>query len=405
MWLRKVLMDSKFRAWTTLEKIVDAKLLRLSDQLQTRLLEADCDSGDQGRVISHHPLRDPGNRFTALQIGITDLCNLVCRHCGRYPKQSDLLGTIPLAVFAKYLSRFSPDWFDELLVSDWGEPTIVPNLLDYLYLAKRSGWDKVQFVTNGTNKDEAFLDEIIAQRLVYQMIVSIEAADPKLYEHIRGARFTRFSRFVRDAARVRELYESSMILSFSVTCMKENLEELHNIVKLAADMKIDRIYMVHIQPYTAGEVVRGKLCVPTQRLDSVDRKSLLHVFHDVIDCALSNNILLMLPEPFPEITGDNSVMVTPPSRTGEVDSGRRVQFGAKYKCVEPFRWVQLDYMGNVYPCCRIKKDLYCCGNINNLDFYSICHNLKYEKLRQSLQHGGEPLECCGGCGVLEGKTL
>ncbi len=263
----------------------------------------------------------------------------------------------------------------------------------------------MQFITNGTCRNEALLDEIIAQKLLNQIVVSIEGADPKLYEYVRGTKFSIFNRFISTISRLREYYQSPMLFAFSVTCMKENLADLHNIIKLAAEVKIDRVYMVHILPCPAGDSVDGKLCVPEQHLDNVERHRVLEAFDKVIRCAQSHEILLMLPEPFPELTGDDQIVLAPSSaREMGTDAGLREIIARDFRCPEPFRWVQVDPAGNVYPCCRVKKP-YAFGNINNLDFCSIYHNLKYEKLRNSLRYGGHPLDVCEGCGVLRGKTL
>lgn len=393
------------RGWGLVERLVDSRVARLGDRLRVSLEQGHtADPGFFGSGPDRR-LRDPGNHFTALQIGITDSCNLVCRHCGRLPGQSKIFGTLPLPTFARYLACFSPEWFDELIISDWGEPTMVPNLLDYLYLAKKTGWEKVQLITNGTCRDETLLDEIVAQKLLHQLIVSIEGADPKLYEYVRRTKFSVFDSFIRKIAKLREDYRSPMLFVFSVTCMKHNLADLPNIIDLAAEVNVNRVYMVHIHPFPAGDSVPGKLCVPEQNLDNVDRRKVLESFEKVLDRARAHGILLMLPEPFPELTGNNHVIFTPSSTLDpSTDTGLRDAVAEEYKCPEPFRWVQIDFAGNVYPCCRAKK-LYSFGNINNLDFHSIYQNLKYEKLRRSLRYGGKPLDICEGCGVLKGKTL
>lgn len=404
-YFRKFMDKISVRGWRLLERLVDAKVASLGDRLLAALDHRNPADPDFFGGGSGQQLRDPGNHFTVLQIGITDACNLVCRHCGRLPGQSKIFGTLPLPTFARYLANFSPKWFDELLISEWGEPTIVPNLLDYLYLAKKTGWDKVQFITNGTCRDEALLDEIVAQRLLDQLVVSIEGADPKLYERIRRTKFAVFDRFIRTVTRLREYYESPMQFVFSVTCMKDNLDDLINIMKLAAEIKVNRVYMVHIQPYPAGDSVDGKLCVPEQSLDNVERKKVLATFREIIDYAQDQGILLVLPEACPELTGSDRIVLQPSSydKLG-TDQERRGEIAKEFTCPEPFRWVQVDQSGNVYPCCRVNK-LYSLGNINNLDFYSIYHNLKYEKLRRSLRHRSEPLDICKGCGVLAGKSL
>ncbi len=128
-YLRNLASILPVRAWGMLERLVDVKFVQLGDRLATSLAsDSTAVSSFYGPGQSHQP-KNPGNHFTALQIGITDSCNLVCRHCDRVPGQSKIFGTLPLPTFARYLAQFSPEWFDELLISDWGEPTLGTELV------------------------------------------------------------------------------------------------------------------------------------------------------------------------------------------------------------------------------------------------------------------------------------
>jgi len=372
-------------------KLLDAKLIRLESQIMQMVREASGQSSVSG-VLQSLGLRDPGHKWQTLQIGITDLCNIVCRHCTRIPGHPGLQGTMSLLTFAKYLSCFSPNWFHELLVSDWGEPTIVKSLLQYLYFAKKRGWDNVHFFSNGTSSDEALFEEIVSQRLLGRLLVSVEAAGPDLYESIRRQPFANFRAFLNIVTGYRQSYKSDMEVFFNVVCMKANLQELPAIIELAAEFGINHVQLVHLTPMPYVPNTKDKLCVPEQHLDSVDRNDVLKVFEEVLEVARTRGIGLSLPEPFPEITGE----AVPESRFEHKN-----QF---YCCGEPFRWVQIGQAGDVYPCCQIGK-LESMGNINNLDFYSIWNNLKYRRLIDGLAPNGTPREACLKCNVLAGKNF
>jgi len=345
------------------------------------------------RSIINLPKKSPQQRFKRLQIGITDDCNLVCGHCFRTSVKQQGFGTLPLRDFGRFLSAFSPDWFDILVVSSAGEVTLVPDLLDYLYLAKRLGWNDVCFYTNATSRNEELVEEIIVQNLLGMLGISVEAADPKLYQHIRHNKYENFERFLSNVVRLRAKYSSPMRLAFAVTCMKENLEDLPNIVKLAGEANADEIIFVHIDPQFESQSHKrqGKLCVPEQHIRNLGREKVLRVFQEVLDMARGHDLGVALPEPYPEITGYDL-------------SSHNVVDGEKFRCTLPFRYVQVDFDGDVFPCCRHKRRDYF-GNIMKLDFASIHGNLKYKQLIDSLREGATPLDMCRGCGCLLGENL
>jgi len=338
--------------------------------------------------------QNPGNRWQTLQIGITENCNLICRHCGRTAHRWGE-GTVDLNTFTWYLSRFSPKWFHELLLSDFGEPTIVENFLQYLYVAKRSGWHNVQFFTNGTTTNRHLLESIVAHRLVSRMIVSVEAASPELYEDIRrGASHSSFLSFLKMVSDLKAFYKSPLELFFNVCCMKVNLSELPDIIRMARDFGIMAVFMVHINPIEIQLEGHGKLLSDDQHLDTVDRDTVVSAFQEVVNLARANDIIVTLPEEFPEISV-SQVMRGPPIWDPPAKPSR---------CNEPFRWVQVRKSGNIYPCCQM-GGRYSMGNLNDLDFLSIWNNLLYRQLTEGLIPDRMPLEVCRECNVIKGKNF
>jgi len=376
---------------TRMDKSIDVKISDVSDRIEIN------------HIVSEKALtpRDPGHRWKRLQIGITDLCNLLCAHCTRLPN-SPLDGTLPLKKFMYYLSRFSPDWFEQLIISDWGEPTIVKSLLDYLYFAKLSGWNNVHFITNATNPNEHLFEEIISQKLLAELFMSVEAVSPELYEFIRKTPFDKFRTFVKMVSFLRKRYNSPTTLIFNVVCMKANLHELPGIVHMAGEYGIHLVQMVHLHTTGWGNKEEGKLCVPEQHLDSMDRSQVLKTFEKVFSIAEHYKIIVNPPEFYPEISTRPSNIAYDDSKT--YADGEIVDKGDDYKCQYPLTWVQVGFWGDIFPCCQMGKN-WPMGNINKLDFASIWNNLRYKRLLDGLRPDGEPVEICARCNVLAGKRF
>lgn len=345
-------------------------------------------SADAGPGASMQ-LKDPGHRWQLLQIGLTDACNLLCLHCTRTPSQlKGFKGHMTLPVFSRYLDCFHPDWFDKLLLSDWGEPTIIKGLLNYLYLARRKGWHNVEMFTNATSTDMVLVEEIVCQMLLKRIFVSLEAASPDLYERIRKSDHKRFMDFMNGLSGFIAHYRSDMHICFNVVCMKTNLHELPKIVRLAQRFDVSIVHFVHLNTITT-RTAREKLCNMDEHLDSLDRAEVCRVFEEVVQLADEAGIEYQLPEDFPEITGAKPMALREQS---------------EFLCREPQRWVRVSLDGGIHPCCQSGTSPPM-GNINNLDFYSIWNNLKYKRLLDGIRPGGEPDEICSQCNMLAGKNF
>ncbi|MCP4669330.1 MAG: hypothetical protein GY849_23610, partial [Deltaproteobacteria bacterium] len=262
--------------------------------------------------------------------------------------------------------------------------------MEYLYLAKRKGWDCVEFVTGDRlfDRHEPIWEEAISQNLIGRLFISTEAATPELFEDIRGHKFENFDRLLSGVTRFKQKYQSPLEINFGVTCMKANLKDLPNIIPLAAGFGVSTIYMRHLDTVQfAISRKSNKLCIPEQHLNSIDRKEVLAVFEKVIHLGKKYKIEVALPERFPEIT----------SKIGHLVA--KAEKKIRIRCYEPFKWVQVWFSGDIFPCCYTDH-AYSLGSINNLDFYSIWNNLKYKRLIDGLRPGGDPIDACKRCNVL-----
>lgn len=337
-------------------------------------------------------IKDPGHRWWILQIGLTDYCNLMCLHCPRIFNQK-YVGTMSLHDFKKYLSCFSPDWFMELTISDFGEITIIKNLVKYFYIINKKGWSNVSFVTNAKRYDAFLWEEIISKRLLSKLTISLEAATPKLYEAIRGNKFKNFFFFITEINKLIRKYKSPLKVFFSVVSFKTNLNEFPDIIRLASDLNIDQVTFVHLNAIDFKDNnPSNKLCTPDQHLDKAERKKVIKTFGKAIALAEKNNIKINLPEQYREIA------------PAKKHSNRREKNFKNLLCEAPLNWVQVSLSGDIFPCCQMGKK-YLVGNLNRRDFHGIWNNVYYKRLLDGLQPDGKPLNVCKKCNVFNGKNF
>lgn len=344
------------------------------------------------------------NFWDILQLSLTEKCNLRCRHCTKDFDADRAKTFLPFQTFQKYLDAFDPNDFDRLLLSDWGESTMMRNFIDYLRYAKSRGWNKTEIVTNGTRLDEALWDEIVWGRLLTHLIVSIESADPERFEFVRGFSFERFFQFLSMLKRLRTKYRSSMWLQFNVTSMRYNLCDLAGIVELADKCWINRVVFVHLNSSTwYGGREDGKLCTPDQHLDTLPYDQVLEAFVRVHDAAAKYGVDVLYPQRFPEIevlgTGWRSWAGPDNHRFDKSDPRKQTS-----RCHHAYQWIQVRADGSVCPCCQM-GGAFPIGNLNHDDFYSIWRGCRATELLDGLQPGGVPAKVCQDCNVLHGKNF
>jgi len=332
--------------------------------------------------------------FQVLQVGITTRCNQICTHCPRETMYEGMQ-TMSLAQFDGYLSKFDARNFKSLIVSDFGEITIVPDILDYLRAAKNRGFQGVHFVTNATRKAPDFWQAIADERLVSYVIVSLEAAEDPLYESIRGHAFSHFRTVLDQIAQAFSSVTPRIPLIMNAVCMKENIGNLSEIVQLAADVSADELIFVHLNPTNYANRSAEKLCIPEQHLDTCDRQEVLSAFSKVIELAKEKELRLTLPEKFPELTGEVLKNNTVPYQHSSNE---------KLRCQSPINWVQVGMDGEVYPCCQMSQRL-SMGSLQEHSFAKLWNGAAYQRLFEGLAVGGEPNQVCRECNVFKGKNF
>ncbi len=334
-----------------------------------------------------------GPWFDKLQIGLTSRCNLVCQHC---PRESDssVYHDLGFDKFRTFLKGFNPSQFTDLLVSDFGENTLLKDYLAYLRTAKEMGWQQIEFVTNATNGKRDLWDAIFGEDLARRVIVSIESADPAGFESVRGFPWERFSRNVATIADCIEQHGRRAELVFNAVCMKSNLHTLPGIVDFAAAHRA-KLYMVHLNP---SNMFNNPLGRPENHLETVPRDEVLTVFREVKRRAAAFRVPLWLPEPFPELEVEAKVPETSPTLASLQARNEELL------CMQPLRWVEVGDNGNVYPCCQMAKR-FPVGNLNTQTFDEIWKGPAYRRLLDGLKPEGTPLNVCRQCNMYRGKNF
>ena len=325
--------------------------------------------------------------FATLQVGITTRCNLMCLHCPRDTDES-VYSDLPLERFERYLASFDPWQFGNLLVSDFGEVTIVKSFLSYLRAASARGWRHVEFVTNATNGKADLWDTIFREGLVQKLVISLEGTG-EVFESVRGFSWTRFAANVKTITDANARYGSRAKVVLNAVCMRSNLTALPDVVDFAADHGA-ALSFVHLNPSNQFNNPLGQY---SNHLDQAPRADVVATVVEITRRAAVRGIQVMLPEAFPELDApaESSTSAVPPEP-------------AALRCYQPLRWVEIDAQGNVFPCCQMAKR-HAVGTLESSTFEEVWEGEGYRGLLDGLKPDGVPIDVCRTCNMYNGKNF
>jgi len=194
---------------------------------------------DKAKGVSSPPRApQPKRTWQMLQVEPAMTCNLACIMCPWREEagRSDGSGLMDQRVWAAV-----KPWLHEVEMVDFtggGEPLLQPNLSQWVGDAADAGC-RAGFLTNGT-----LLTTDLARQLVDAGLdwvgFSLDGATADVYEAIRpGADFKRVCAGIAHISRLKQELRPRVILNFVM--MTVNVHQLADLVRLAADVGVDRI--------------------------------------------------------------------------------------------------------------------------------------------------------------------
>ena len=186
----------------------------------------------------------PGKRFSAWQIELTSRCPLRCRMCCREGHPALARKDMSLEDFKSLLPYMKE--VEAVVLEGWGESLLHPNLVECIHLAKGTG-TQVGFVTGGKTLNQAYISDLVRAKTDFigfslsgatattHDSIRINSSLPELLEHIQG--------FQETKAREKSPYPR---LHMVYLLLKENIAEVPPLIRLARDLKIEEVILIHI---------------------------------------------------------------------------------------------------------------------------------------------------------------
>jgi len=299
---------------------------------------------------------------TILQVEISSDCNLTCSICARneFPYGP---GHLSVDLFRTLVPIFP--YLKRLILHGYGEPMAHPRFTEIMDIVAPFECEK-SFYTNGTLLSGKRARAVIDGGMT-EITVSIDSPDKKRFEQIRkGASFDRVTGNVRRFIEMRNESRTNLPrVVLAAVAMKDNVDELPELVDLARDLSADAIEINYLMAYKEELVDRSLF---------FDRSRANASLTEVAGRARAAGIETRLPDLF---APDDERREPRPQKT----------------CLRPYDFSYVGYDGNVRPCCF---PLLYLGTVVQTDFREIWNNEGYRGLRRSFADG-KPPEFCRSC--------
>ena len=319
-------------------------------------------------------------------IEVTNHCNLLCETCPRTFTSYEEPQTLSWENFLKIVEQFPK--MERAVLHGIGEPLINRDLPRMIAHLKQRGVT-VLFNTNATLLTEEWGRNLIDSGLD-EMRCSIDGAKTETYAKIRGAPL--LHKIVGNLTKFTELQhkmgKESPKASIWMTGMRENIEELPDLVRLANRMGIKEVYVQRMVYYLDNENSPGMMDAGHALFDDFD---------ELADRCIAEAELIAKKH---GITLRSSG-ATDPRRSLAAAMLRDNQ--PWRDCLRPWTTAYVTANGNCLPCCispfaTNDYESLKMGNLFEQNFTEIWNDERYQTWRKDLLSDRPPTPC-KGCGV------
>jgi MoaA/NifB/PqqE/SkfB family radical SAM enzyme len=320
-------------------------------------------------------------------IEVTNRCNLLCQTCPRTYFQREPLKSLSLSEFIGIAEQFPQ--MRRALLHGIGEPLLnreLPEIIKYL----KGRNVEVIMNSNGTLLTPQWQERLIESGLD-QYRCSIDGAKNETYARIRGANLLpKLKRGLEGLLKTKErLGTQTPQVSIWCVATRENLQELPELLHLAADLGVPEVYMQRMvyfarEPEKQYGMARDELAIFGQDQNEEDR-----IIEECMELSVKLGINFLASGARDPI---NSLAAARPS-----------DFTPWQACMRPWTTAYITANGNCLPCCisPFATDDYeslILGNLFERPFSEIWNESLYQKFRTDLL-SDHPHKACASCGV------
>ncbi|MCJ7691669.1 MAG: SPASM domain-containing protein [Clostridiaceae bacterium] len=196
--------------------------------------------------------------LSKLYIEPTSLCNLMCQTCVRNT-WNELMGEMDIKTFDQIIEQLKV--FNELqtvMFGGFGEPTFHKDIL-YMISRVKSLGIKAEMVSNGTLLDEVMVKGLFENKL-NTLWISFDGSDEHTFKGIRkGANYNNVIENLKILKSLNRKSSHKIKVGIAVVAMKQNINGLSDLDKLAKTIGASMILISNVLPYSR-DMVDQMLC-------------------------------------------------------------------------------------------------------------------------------------------------
>ena len=331
------------------------------------------------------PVMEAGPKVVFIEV--TNRCNLLCKTCPRTYFQREPLKSLSLQEFISIAEQFPQ--MQRALLHGIGEP-LLNHELDKIIKYLKDREVEVIINSNGTLLTPKWQEKLIESGLD-QYRCSIDGATDETYARIRGvALLPKLKKGLGGLVKTKErLGVTTPRISIWCVATRENLQELPDLLRLAADLGVREVYMQRLV-YFAREtdqqfgLARDDLAIFGKDDDTEERV--------IEECT---QLSAELGIDFLASGGRDPV--------NSLAAARPADYAPWRACMRPWTTAYVTANGNCLPCCisPFATDDYeslILGNLFEHPFSEIWNELLYQEFRTNLL-SEHPNQACASCGV------
>ncbi len=285
----------------------------------------------------------------AIAIEPTNICNLHCPLCATGSGMLDRpRGTMSLESFKSIIDAL-PRSITDLYLWGQGEPFLAPDFLDMVRYASVRGY-RTYTSTNGHYLDDA--EGIITSGLS-SLVISLDGVDRATYDSYRqGGNFDLVVDGIRKVSGAKRKNGIGPVIELQYLVTRENAVNMKRFRSFAQSIGAERVVFKTLQ---AASLQGGMAYLPENRE--------LTRYHEATH--------------------------------GDIEPER--VWPLKNRCMRIYYNFQIDWQGNIVPCCFDKDSTHIMGNVFDTPVLKIWNSEPYLSFRTTLNLQGRVLPMCRDC--------
>jgi MoaA/NifB/PqqE/SkfB family radical SAM enzyme len=297
-----------------------------------------------------------------ITVAVSSICNYRCLMCAEWRKP------VRQELSQEILAKVKPVLpFVNTLYVTGGEPFMYDKLDDLLQAGQEAGCH-LQLVTNGSLLTDDNI-QLVFKRQLQKLKISLDAAKPSTYKHIRGGNLDKVLRNISRVIETRNAYRLNYpYIELGFVAMRSNIAELPKFILMAKKLGVEVVYVSYMAVHHE---------------DSFDESLFMH--QELSDEWMTRSS---------EVAKQAGITVNlPPLFSVSGDVSQTEFRGRQDHCFEPWRNMFLWPDGKVSMCCGGGGDT---GNLATGTFHDMWNHPRRVAARK-LVNTAHPPKACKDC--------